>query len=242
MPTRIQKFVKKIDMATLQPHELYEKFYENLNDFERKYAPKLLFMSGNISLLTQGRRVSVVGSRKASLEGLRRAAKVTEELVKQGIIVVSGLAEGIDTVAHQTAMENHGSTIAVLGTPLNKAFPEFNKWMLEEIKRNHLAISQFPEGSKIWPKNFIIRNRTMALISDATIIIEAAEDSGTRHQGWEAIRLGRQVYILSNVLRNPRIKWAKEMLDYGAMELTNESLTDILMEIPSLTSELEIAF
>lgn len=219
-----------------------ENYYEYLTDIEKKYSPKKLFFAGNEELLYHKRRVSVVGSRKATKEGLIRAKIVSKALVAHDIIVVSGLAKGIDTIAHQTAIENNGSTIAVLGTPLSKAYPKENANLLETIKSKHLALSQFPEGYPLQPKNFPIRNRTMALISDATIIIEAGEKSGTRHQGWEALRLGREVFILENVADNPKITWAKEMLDYGAQLLSRKDIDDVLNDIPYLTSKFEDVF
>lgn len=219
-----------------------ENYNELLTETERKHSPKQLFFAGNEELLYSKRRVSVVGSRKASKEGLIRANIVAKALVKHDIIVVSGLAAGIDTMAHTTAIENGGQTIAVLGTPLNKAYPKQNSNLLEIIKKDHLAISQFPDGYPSQPKNFPIRNRTMALITDATIIIEAGEKSGTRHQGWEALRLGRELYILENVANDPNITWAKEMMDYGAQSLSRENIDLILEDIPYLTSKLEDAF
>lgn len=193
-------------------------------------------------MLYEKRRVSVVGSRSASREGLQRAKIISRTLVEHDIIVVSGLAKGIDTIAHQTAIDSGGQTIAVLGTPLNVPYPKENTSLLDTIKKEHLAISQFPEGFPTQPKNFPIRNRTMALISDATIIIEASEKSGTRHQGWEALRLGREVYILENVVEDSNVSWATQMLDFGAQILTRENVDDIFSHIPYLTSNFEDAF
>ncbi len=214
----------------------------SLNDFERKYAPEKIYTEGNIGFLKEGLRVSVVGSRKATDEGIRRAQSFTQALVNHGIIVVSGLAEGIDTVAHETAMASGGKTITVLGTSLSKAYPAKNKDLLEKIKKEHLAISQFPEGYPAKKENFPQRNRTMALISDATVIVEAGEKSGTRHQGWEALRLGRLVFIMQNVADDPNLTWPREMIDYGAQVLSRKDLPDILYDIPSFTSGRELAF
>lgn len=219
-----------------------EQYLESLNTFERKNAPENLFWKGDFSLLTQGRRVSVVGSRKASEHGLRRARIVSEMLIENGITVVSGLAEGIDTIAHKTAIELGGRTITVLGTPLNKSFPASNKALQEEIAEHHLAISQFPEGYPTTKEAFPRRNRTMALISDATIIIEANPKSGTRHQGWEALRIGRMLYILENVLAMPGNTWANEMLQYGAISLGRDQLEEAIVSIPSFTSEAVLDF
>lgn len=207
-----------------------------LGPIEQKNAPDILYTSGDIALLTEGSRVAIVGSRKASEDGIKRARAVTRALVEQGITVVSGLAEGIDTVAHQTAIDAGGRTIAVLGTPLSKAYPIRNASLLDEIKRNHLAITQFPEGYPAKGENFPRRNRTMALICDATIVIEASEKSGTRHQGWEAIRLGRHLYILENVASDPSLTWPKQLIGYGAQVLRRENLPDILFDIPNYTA------
>lgn len=203
---------------------------------EEKNAPDVLYTTGDTALLTEGLRVAIVGSRKATPSGIKRAQAVTRALVQHGIIVVSGLAEGIDTVAHRTAIEEGGRTIAVLGTPVSKAYPTQNSGLLEEIKRNHLAISQFPEGYPVKSENFPRRNRTMALICDATIVIEASENSGTRHQGWEAIRLGRDLYLLENVATNPNLTWPKQLIEYGAQILRREDLSDILLDIPNYTA------
>jgi DNA processing protein len=213
-----------------------------LNDFETKNAPKELYLAGNRALLSERLRVSVVGSRKPSPEGIKRAQFFTRALVNHNITVVSGLAEGIDTVAHETAIEAGGRTIAVLGTPLDKAYPAKNKDLLERIKAEHLAISQFPSGFPARGQNFPQRNRTMALITDATVIVEASEKSGTRHQGWEAIRLGRLVFIMENVANNPELTWPREMIGYGAQILSKDDLPEILNDIPSFTGGAELAF
>jgi DNA processing protein len=175
-------------------------------------------------------------------EGVSRAKAFAQALVSHNITVVSGLAEGVDTVAHETAIASGGRTIAVLGTPLDKTYPTKNKALLETIKRDHLAISQFPEGYPYQKQNFPRRNRTMALISDATVIVEAGESSGTRHQGWEALRLGRLVFIMQNVAENPDLTWPAEMISYGAQVLTRQDLPEILNDIPNFTAGGELAF
>jgi len=222
-------------------HE-YQNFFEKLTEIEKKNSPKELFFRGDFSLLEVERRISVVGSRDLSELGRRRARKITKFLVENNFIVVSGLAEGVDTIAHETAIENGGKTIAVIGTPLNKYFPTKNKHLQDEIANHHLLISQFPENYNVTPKNFPIRNRTMALISDATIIIEASEKSGTKHQGWEALRLGRELFIMENIISEKNISWAKDMLEYGAQILTNDNYQFLISEIPYLTSKTDYAF
>ncbi|WP_317194040.1 DNA-processing protein DprA [Aquimarina mytili] len=220
----------------------YQEFRSYLTEVELKNSPEELFTEGDFSLLYEGRRVAVVGSRKVSPQGIKRAQVITKKLVEKGIIVVSGLAQGVDTVAHTTAIREQGKTIAVLGTPLDKVYPKENKELLDLIKKDHLAISQFPLNYPSRPANFPIRNRTMALISDATIIIEASEKSGTRHQGWEALRLGRSVLLLENIVSDSSLTWPKEMLDYGAQVLTRENFDSILSDLPFVTSKSDYAF
>ncbi len=220
---------------------IYKDFYTRLTPTERKFAPDNLFIERNAELLFSGLKVSIVGTRKPTADGIKNARCSAETLVQHGAIVVSGLAEGIDTVAHETAIRAGGKTIAVLGTPLNIAYPSSNAKLLDIIKTRHLAVSQFELGYPIKKENFPMRNRTMALLSDATIIVEASENSGTRHQGWEALRLGRLTFILKPVMENPALLWPKEMAKYGAQALTCELLPSFLEAIPTVTSRTQYA-
>ena len=144
------------------------------------------------------------------------------------------LQKAIDTVGHKTAIKYGGKTIAVIGTPLNKTYPKENSELQEEIMKNHLVISQYPIDHPITRKNFVLRNRTMALISDATVIVEAGESSGSLHQGWETLRLGRPLFICKDVINNNKLNWPKKMLQYGAIKLNNS--IDILENLPTSTA------
>ena len=201
-----------------------------LNDLEEKNAPKALYVQGAIEFPLCGPRVSIVGSRKASLNGLANSRMIASKLVSNDVLIVSGLAEGIDTSAHVAAIEQGGQTVAVLGTPLDKTFPAKNFELQQRMMRDYMAISQFAIGEPVKPKNFVIRNRTMALISDATVIVEASDKSGSLHQGWEAIRLGRPIFIWKDILKN-RVTWHKKMVDYGAIVL--EDPADVIEVLPS---------
>jgi DNA processing protein len=209
-----------------------EELLGPLNEVERKYAPPALFVAGKPEILTSGGRVSIVGSRKARKESLSRAGQLARTLVDQGHVVVSGLARGIDTAAHQAAIAAGGKTVAVIGTPLDKVYPRENTSLQTEIMQEHLCISQFPSGYPTQPKNFPIRNRTMALISDATVIIEAGETSGSLSQGWEALRLGRALFISQWLTKEKGLKWPAEMLSYGARVLSKETLEELLEQLP----------
>lgn len=213
-----------------------------INEFEQKHAPKSLYVRGSVDLLLHRRRVSVVGSRKCSNEGIQRTEKLVKLLVKNDVVVVSGLAKGIDATAHNTAIVNRGSTAAVIGTPLDKYYPKEHKSLQEIIATNHLLISQFAIGERTFPSSFPQRNRTMALLSDATVIVEASESSGSLSQGWEAIRLGRQLWILASVANDSRLKWPTEMINYGATVLGESNFDDLMNELPDrkFTADVEM--
>jgi len=202
-----------------------------LNDVEEKYAPKQLYVCGTLPIPLPHPRVAVIGSRQASSKALETARKITSTLVQNEVIIVSGLARGIDTVAHKTTIEQKGDTIAVLGTPLDKYYPRENAPLQQFIMENHLAISQFPINHPIRPKNFVIRNRTMALISDASIIVEARDSGGSLHQGWETLRLGRPLFIWESVVKDESLSWPRKMLEYGAMVLSDPE--EVLDYLPS---------
>lgn len=219
-----------------------EELVGPLNDVERKNAPPMLYFRGDRGLLRQGPRISVVGSRAASADGLKRARKLIRTLVSNGAVIVSGLAEGIDTAAHEATLAAGGRTIAVLGSPLDDPYPRSNRPLFERIAADHLAVSQFRPGAATQPKNFPIRNRTMALLSHATIIVEAAEKSGTLHQAWEALRLGRPLFLLESVARNRALSWPDELRRYGAQVLSEGTIEDLIEQLPSGRYEEAVAF
>jgi DNA processing protein len=200
-----------------------------LNPVERVNAPPELFVAGDVELLKRGLRVAVVGSRRASAEGLKRTSRLARFLVDRGFVVVSGLAEGIDTEAHRTTIDAGGFTIAVLGTPLERAYPRQNADLQHLIMERHLAVSQFPPGHPVTRTTFPRRNRTMALIAAASVIVEAGNSSGTLSQGWEALRLGRLLFIMKSTAEDPSLEWPREMLKYGAQVLSEpEEVLDFL--------------
>ena len=210
-----------------------EELIGPLNEIEQKNAPETLYAAGDLNLFSSGSRVSIVGARKASSKGVRRTQKLVKALIEKGCHVVSGLAEGIDTAAHTASIESGGRTIAVLGTPLDRTYPKKNTELQRQIIREHLAVSQFPLGHPISRKNFIMRNRTMALISDATIIVEARDRSGSLHQGWEAIRLGRPLFIMKSIVEENNLEWPEAMIPYGAEILSDEVLDFVIDILPA---------
>lgn len=219
-----------------------EEILGPLNQVEKKHAPPMIFAAGRAALLRGTRRVSIVGQRAATASGLNRATRLAKALAQHGVVVVSGLARGIDGAAHRGAIAAGGSTVAVLGTPLDQVYPREHADLQFAIMERHLAISQFPNGSPIFKSNFVVRNRTMALVVNASVIVEAGEGSGSLSQGWEALRLGRPLFLLKSIVDNDKLKWPREMLEYGAEVLGNDNWDELIEALPEVNEEALTAF
>lgn len=207
---------------------------EKLHDAD--YPLVLLYYQGNWDLVfTPG--VSVVGTRKPTHDALMRTKKLVKALVKENLTIYSGLAAGIDTMAHQTAIENGGQTIAVIGTPLWMHYPKENKELQDKIAKDYLLISQVPivsykeKGINFTRMFFPERNKTMSALSAATIIVEAGETSGTLIQAKAAIKQNRKVFILNNNFKNPKLSWPHKLLEAGAIRV--HEIDDILKGLAS---------
>jgi DNA processing protein len=155
---------------------------------------------------------------------------LARELVSAGVVIVSGLAKGVDTEALTAAMEAGGKVVAVIGTPIDRSYPAENKHVQELIYREHLLISQFAPGEQVYPSNFPERNKLMAALSDATAITEAGDTSGTLHQAAECVRLGRWLFIAKSVVDDVSLQWPTRFL--GQPKVSSFSSTgDILTAI-----------
>jgi DNA protecting protein DprA len=178
--------------------------------------------AGNLALLDRP-SVSIVGTREVSDEGAARARRLARELVAANVVVVSGLAKGVDTAALTSAIESGGSTVAVIGTPLDKAYPAENARLQETIYEEHLLLTPFRIGEPTFKGNFPKRNRVMAAISDATVIVEASDTSGTLHQAAECGRLGRWLFIMKSILDDDRVSWPQKFVGKPRVALLNSS-------------------
>jgi DNA processing protein len=203
-----------------------------LTPAERLRAPAILYCSGSMEIPVSAPKIAVVGTREPA--DIQRAVEVARAVVEAGGVVVSGLARGVDTIAHWTAIKKGGKTIAVLGTPLGRFYPRENKELQRLIMKEHLAVSQFPPGTRTMSEHFLIRNRTIALLSDVAVITEAEERSGTIAVGWECIRLGRPL-LLHESMRG--LSWVKQMLTRGLLVRTFSDVGDIVEVIDSLSIE-----
>jgi DNA processing protein len=199
------------------------EYPERLRDAE--HPVELLYFQGNWDL-TSTRCVAIVGTRNPSEEGIRRAAKLTPHFVSAGFTVVSGLAQGIDTVAHTTAIEARGQTIAVLGTPITSSYPPANERLQRQIADEFLVISQVPivrysrqgpNGNRLF---FPERNVTMSALTEATVIVEAGNTSGTLIQARHALRQKRKLFILDSNFKKPDLTWPAKYAELGAVRVS----------------------
>lgn len=183
--------------------------------------------------LVKRKSIAVVGSRKVSPEGAARARRLAKELVGHGVVVVSGLAEGVDQNAHQAAIDAGGETIAVIGTPVDRAYPAKHADLQENIYRHHLLISPFPKGYPVQKSSFPERNKLMAALSDGTCIVEASDISGSLHQASECAGLGRWLFILKSLVENQSLTWPGKFLNSENRErvVVVETVEDILRVI-----------
>ncbi|MFB4281500.1 MULTISPECIES: DNA-processing protein DprA [unclassified Nonomuraea] len=167
--------------------------------------PPLLFARGAVRAEDDG--VAVVGSRAVSSEGRAITAELATRLVERGLTVVSGLAAGVDTAAHQAALRAGGRTVAVIGTGIRKHFPPENRDLHREVAEQGTVFSQFWPDRAPDKTTFPLRNGTMSGYSLATIIVEAGERSGTRIQARKAVEHGRPVILMRSVL--DRTEWGR---------------------------------
>jgi DNA processing protein len=167
--------------------------------------PPLVFVAGRLGS-SDARSVAVVGSRAASAEGVARARVIAHQLVDAGYAVTSGLAAGVDTAAHMTALRHGGRTIAVIGTGLERCYPSENAELQRRIARECAVVSQFWPDAPPTKTSFPARNAVMSGLSLATVVVEATATSGARGQARIALAHGRPVFLAEPLLEQD---WAR---------------------------------
>ena len=194
-------------------------------------APPVLFLRGNVQLLHKP-SAAIVGSRHATPQAMRIAKDFGRALSEKDIPVVSGMASGIDTAAHQGALQAGGGTIAVWGTGIDRIYPPSNKSLAYEIAEKGLIVSEFPLDTRPLAGNFPRRNRLIAALSQVTLVVEAALESGSLITAKLAAEMGREVMAVPGSIDNPHSKGCHKLIKDGAKLV--ECLDDILHECPGL--------
>ena len=181
--------------------------------------PFILYSLGNIETVKNS--LSIVGSRKYSSYGKSTTEKFSKELAEAGVNIVSGLASGIDSIAHKAVIKSGGTTTAVLGNGIDIVFPPENKKLFQEIVENGVVLSEYPIGTKPSKYTFPIRNRIIAGLSYGVIVTEASRKSGALITAKLASDYGRVVFSVPANINNPLAEGNNQLLKEGAFPLTD---------------------
>ena len=229
-----QKLIEQHHVRVIsQQDESYPELLKNIPD-----APLLLYWKGVLEKV-DNLAVAIVGSRKASVYGLNIAGRFAEELSEFGISVISGMARGIDTIAHKGALSKKGSTVAVLGSGLANIYPKENTKLFHQITETGAVISEFPMSTDPISFNFPRRNRIISGMSLGIIVVEAFERSGALITSRLALEQGREVFALPGNINSPGAKGTNKLIREGAKLIT--SLQDVLEELkPQMQGYLEL--
>ena len=221
---------------------LFSHFFEKINQIpplEAKYTevlgtiavmPKMLYYYGKIPQ-KRTKTVAIVGSRHNTKYGEEVAYRLGYTLAKHGVIVISGLAYGIDSIGHQAALDAGGTTIAVLGTPINEIYPRNHRKLAAEIiETGGAIISEYAPGTKVYPKtSFLERNRIISGLSDIVVVVEAAERSGSLNTATHALEQGKEVFAVPGNITSPYSQGCNKLIRQGAFPYTEPD--DILREL-----------
>lgn len=179
-------------------------------------APLVLFVKGAWAESVAAPCIAVVGSRACSTYGRNAAAKLSRDLAACGVTIVSGLARGIDAVAHEAALEAKGRTIAVMGTGLDDVYPKENAKLADRIAAAGALVTEFPFGKPPTPKNFPYRNRVIAGLCLGVLVVEAAEQSGSLITARLALEQGREVFAVPGNITSGRSVGTNRLIQDGA--------------------------
>lgn len=206
----------------------YPKPLKNIYD-----PPAILYLVGQLSCLKRP-MLAVVGARSASRYGLDSAYHLSQKISQSGWVVVSGLAKGIDGLAHEACVQQDLSTVAVMGCGVDVIYPKNHYKLYQDIPRAGLLVSEFPLGTLPRPGYFPQRNRIIAGLSQGTLVIEAAEKSGSLITAQMALEEGREVFALPGSMFNPMARGGHRLIQQGAKLILDAD--DLLMDLSRLDS------
>ena len=233
MSTLFSHFFQKINQIS----PLDANFTEVLSSIV--LMPKTLYFYGKIpeNVLKNGKierpkAVAIVGSRHNTKYGEEVAYKLAYELARHGVIIISGLAYGIDSIGHRAAIDAGGKTIAVLGTPIDEIYPRNHKTLAEEIvKTGGAIISEYAPGTRVFPKtSFLERNRIISGLSDIVVVVEAAERSGSLNTATHAIDQGKDVYAVPGNITSIYSTGCNKLIRQGAIPEPDDILRELFPE------------
>lgn len=192
--------------------------------------PIALFTRGRLELL-QGILLGVVGTRRPTAYGTAAAQRLSADLAQAGLVIVSGMARGIDTAAHRAALDAGGETVAVFGCGVDQVYPAENRKLAVEIAEKGLLISEFPMGSPAYPQNFPIRNRIISGMSVGVLVVEGAQYSGSAITAKVALDQQREVFAVPGNITS-KMSWGPNLLIKQGAKLVQE-WNDVMVELPA---------
>ena len=195
--------------------------------------PVVLFVRGDIEAL-QRTQIAVVGSRKPSHSGAEIAFRIARALSERGFLITSGLASGIDSAAHRGALAGGEQTVAVFGCGIDRIYPAGHRRLADEISNNGCLVSDFPWGSPPRPFHFPRRNRIISGLSIGTLVVEAAEKSGSISTAMHALEQGREVFAIPGSIRNPMAAGCNRLIKQGATLVAG--IEDVIEQLPPLSA------
>ncbi|MCR5274448.1 MAG: DNA-processing protein DprA [Clostridiales bacterium] len=230
-PDQVLKWSKFKEAPVMKNFEEYKKFVINhrirsVNKLDDEYPeymeslqnmPLIIFYRGDLSLLSKDKtRVCIVGTRRPSAYGRRVTREFAGTLAKHDMVIVSGMARGVDTRAHEACLEAGGKTIAVMPCGLDKIYPAENRELFENIEKEGLLISELTPGTDPIRQYFPARNRILSAISDCVLITEAGKNSGTLHTASFAINQGKEVFAVPSIIYSDTADGNLSLLKDGA--------------------------
>lgn len=192
--------------------------------------PVLLYIRGDTQVLNLP-SLSIVGTRRPTVYGTQMAQRLGRELAARGLVIASGMARGIDAIAHQGAMDAHGRAIGVLGTGIDVCYPKENKKLYEKVLERGAIISEFPLRTHPAPENFPVRNRIVAGLPLGVVIVEGAQYSGSLITARLAMEFGREVFGVPGNVTQPVSFAPNQLIKQGAKLVT--SAEDVIEELPT---------
>lgn len=193
------------------------------------YPPLILYILGNV-IDNDSQSISIVGTRTATNYGKSMVTKFTTSLVENNITIVSGMARGIDSIAHKTAIKQNGRTLAIIGSGLDVIYPPENKKLFHDIKEQGAVISEFPLGTNPDAQNFPKRNRIIAGISLGTLIVETRNNGGAMQTAKHALDQNKEVFAIPGNLTSEQSNGTNTLIQRNGAKLVTEP-DDLLIEL-----------
>lgn len=211
-------------MLTLNPVSIPERLQR------LPQPPKQLFVQGYLEALLESPCVAIVGSRKVSTYGRQVTEQFARVLAERGVTIISGLAFGVDSIAHRAALEAGGKAIAVLPTPLDRIYPASHRQLATDLlEQGGALVTEYASDDDTYPSSFVARNRLIAGLADATLIPEAALKSGSLHTARFTLELGKDVLAVPGNITSPVSEGTNNLVRVGATPIT--SVDDLLFAL-----------